>query len=32
MVEAVQSYHPKIVRAIIAVALWEARKEIKRKI
>jgi hypothetical protein len=32
MVEADQSYHPQIVRAIIAVALWEARKEIKRNI
>ena len=32
MVEANQSYHPQIVRAIIAIALWEARKEIKRNI
>jgi DNA gyrase/topoisomerase IV subunit B len=32
MVEADQSYHPQIVRAIIAVALWEAREEIKRNI
>lgn len=32
MVEADQSYHPQIVQAIIAVALWEARKEIKRNI
>ena len=40
MVEANQSYHPQlseqsraqIVRAIIAIALWEARKEIKRTI
>ena len=32
MVEANQSYHPQIVRAIIAMALFEARKEIKRNI
>ena len=32
MVEANQSYHPQIVRAIIAVAMYEARKEIKRNI
>ena len=32
MDEANQSYHPQIVRAIIAVAMFEARKEIKRKI
>ena len=40
MDEAKPSYHPQlseqsraqIVRAIIAIALWEARKEIKRKI
>ena len=32
MSEANQSYHPQIVRAIIAIALWEARKEIKRTI
>jgi hypothetical protein len=40
MVEAIQAYHPQlseqsrmqIVRTIIAVALWEARKEIKRSI
>ena len=40
MVEANQSYHPQlseqsraqIVRAIIAIALWEARKEIKQTI
>jgi hypothetical protein len=32
MVEADQSYHPQIVRTIIAVALREARKEIKRNI
>jgi hypothetical protein len=32
MVEADQSYHPQIVRAIIAVAMFEARKEIKRNI
>jgi hypothetical protein len=32
MVEANQSYHPQIVRTIIALALFEARKEIKRKI
>ena len=32
MDEANQPYHPQIVRAIIAVALWEARKEIKRNI
>jgi hypothetical protein len=40
MVEADQSYHPQlseqsrtqIIRAIIAIALWEARKEIKRNI
>ena len=32
MVEADQSYHPQIVRTIIAVALWEARKAIKRNI
>jgi hypothetical protein len=32
MIEANQYYHPKIVRAIIAIALWEARKEIKRNI
>jgi hypothetical protein len=32
MVEANQSYHPQIVRTIIAIALWEARKEIKRNI
>ena len=32
MVEANQSYHPQIVRAIIAMALYEARKEIKRNI
>jgi hypothetical protein len=40
MIEADQSYHPQlseqsrtqIVRAIIAVALFEARKEIKRNI
>ena len=32
MVEADQCYHPQIVRAIIAVALYEARKEIKRNI
>jgi hypothetical protein len=32
MVEANQAYHPQIVRTIIAIALWEARKEIKRTI
>jgi hypothetical protein len=32
MVEANQTYHPQIVRTIIAIALWEARKEIKRTI
>jgi hypothetical protein len=40
MIEANQSYHPQlseqsrmqIVRTIIAIALWEARKEIKRNI
>jgi hypothetical protein len=32
MVEAKQSYHPQIMRTIIAIALWEARKEIKRTI
>jgi hypothetical protein len=32
MVEAKQSYHPQIVRTIIAIALYEARKEIKRNI
>ena len=32
MVEANQSYHPQIVRTIIAIALYEARKEIKRNI
>jgi hypothetical protein len=40
MDEADQSYHPQlseqslaqIVRAIIAIALWQARKEIKRNI
>ena len=32
MEEANQAYHPQIVRTIIAIALWEARKEIKRKI
>ena len=32
MDEANQSYHPQIVRTIIAIALWEARKEIKRNI
>jgi hypothetical protein len=32
MIEANQYYHPQIVRAIIAVALYEARKEIKRNI
>jgi hypothetical protein len=32
MEEANQPYHPQIVRAIIAIALYEARKEIKRKI
>ena len=40
MEEAKQAYHPQlseqsrtqIVRTIIAIALWEARKEIKRKI
>ena len=40
MDEAKPSYHPQlseqsrmqIVRTIIAIALWEARKEIKRKI
>ena len=32
MVEANQSYHPQTVRTIIALALFEARKEIKRKI
>jgi hypothetical protein len=32
MVEADQSYHPQIVRTIIAIALREARKEIKRTI
>ena len=32
MIEANQAYHPQIVRTIIAVALWEARKEIKRTI
>jgi hypothetical protein len=29
MIKASQSYHPQIVRAIIAVAMFEARKEIK---
>ncbi len=32
MIEANQAYHPQIVRAIVAVALYEARKEIKRNI
>ena len=32
MVEADQSYHPQIVRTIIAMAMFEARKEIKRNI
>jgi hypothetical protein len=32
MDEANQAYHPQIVRTIIAIALWEARKEIKRNI
>jgi hypothetical protein len=32
MVEADQSYHSQIVRTIIAIALREARKEIKRTI
>ena len=32
MIEANQAYHPQIVRTIIAIALWEARKEIKRTI
>ena len=32
MVEANQSYHPQFARAIIAMALFEARKEIKHKI
>ena len=32
MIEANQSYHPQVARAIIAMALFEARKEIKRKI
>jgi hypothetical protein len=32
MEEANQSYHRQIVRTIIAIALFEARKEIKRKI
>ena len=32
MVEPNQSNHPQIVRAIIAMALREARKEIKRNI
>jgi hypothetical protein len=32
MVEANQAYHPQIVRTIIAIALYEARKEIKRNI
>ena len=32
MEEANQSYHPQIVQAIIAMALFEARKEIKRNI
>jgi hypothetical protein len=32
MIEAKQSYHPQIVRAIIAMAMFEARKEIKRNI
>jgi hypothetical protein len=32
MVEADQSYHPQIVRAIIAIAMYEARKEIRRNI
>jgi hypothetical protein len=32
MIEANQSYHPQIVSAIIAIALFQARKEIKRNI
>jgi hypothetical protein len=32
MVEANRSYHPQMVRTIIAIALWEARKEIERNI
>ena len=32
MEEANQSYHPQIVQAIIAMALFEARKEVKRTI
>jgi DNA primase large subunit len=32
MVEANQAYHPQIVRTIIAIAIYEARKEIKRNI
>jgi hypothetical protein len=32
MIEANQPYHPQIVRTIIAIALWEARKEIKQTI
>ena len=32
MEEANQVYHPQIVRTIVAIALWEARKEIKRNI
>jgi hypothetical protein len=32
MVEANQSYHPQIIRTIIAMAMFEAKKEIKQTI